>query len=34
MIRQRMAQRQTMSEHRAIDNPLTKLGDQVTTLGR
>jgi esterase/lipase superfamily enzyme len=34
MIRQRMVQGQTMSEHRAIDNPLTKLGDQVTTLGR
>jgi esterase/lipase superfamily enzyme len=34
MIRQRMAQGQTMREHRAIDNPLTQLGDRVTTLGR
>jgi esterase/lipase superfamily enzyme len=34
MIRQRMAQGQTMREHRAVDNPLTHLGNQVTTLGR
>jgi esterase/lipase superfamily enzyme len=34
MVRQRMAQGQTMSDHHAADNPLTQLGDQVTTLGR
>jgi esterase/lipase superfamily enzyme len=34
MIRQRMAEGQTMSDHHAADNPLTQLGDQVTTLAR